>query len=111
ETARDGRDRLDPRLHLERRGLARAPRGAPGTDGADGDLRGAPGLVAPGAGGREPLAHLSRAGRDAARLRGGARVHARRAAAGDGASLLRLVGGTDQRLLPAPPPPRTAPGR
>ena len=45
----------------------------------------------------EPLAHLPRAGRVAARLRRRARVHARRAPAGDGAPVLRLVGLPDDR--------------
>ena len=56
------------------------------------DLRGAPRLVGARARGGRPAAHLPRDRAAARRARAAARLHARRAAAGDGASVLRLVG-------------------
>ena len=68
---------------------------------ADVDLRGAPRLVDARARRGQSLAHLSRAGAAAGRARQGARLHARRAPAGHGASVLRLVGLSGHRLLRA----------
>ena len=65
----------------------------------DVDLRGASRLVAAHA--RQPDARLPRARGAARRLREGPRLHARRAAAGDGASVQRLVGLPGHRLLRA----------
>ena len=67
----------------------------------DVDLRGAPRLVAAQPARGQPSAHVPRARGRARRLRLGPRLHARRAAAGDGASVLRLVGLPGDRLLRA----------
>ena len=67
---------------------------------ADVDLRGAPRLVAAHARGRAALDYRELA-RAARRLREGPRLHARRAAAGDGAPVQRLVGLPGHRLLRA----------
>ena len=59
---------------------------------------------------RRPPAHLSRDGGAARALREGHGLHARRAAAGDGASVHRLVGLPGDRLLRADQPLRHAGG-
>ena len=59
---------------------------------ADVDLRGPPRLLAAEPAGGQPLAHLPRARRRAGRLRHRPGLHARRAAAGDGAPVQRLLG-------------------
>ena len=71
-------------------------------------LRGAPRVVAPRARGRRPLPRLPRAGRAARRLRDGDGVHPRRAPARHRASVLRVVGLSDHRVLRAHPPLRYA---
>ena len=63
------------------------------------DLRGAPRLLAPQHARGQPLADLHRAGRRAGRLRARPRLHARRAAAGDGAPVHGLLGLPGDRLL------------
>ena len=68
---------------------------------ADAHLRGAPRLVGARARGGQPLAQLSRDRAAARRARAVARLHARRAAAGHGASVLRIVGLSGHRLLRA----------
>ena len=88
---------LAPRVG--RRRVARAAARLGAAHAADLDLRGAPRLVAPHA--RQPAAGLPRARGAARRLREGSRLHARRAAAGDGASVQRLVGLPGHRLLRA----------
>ena len=94
------------RLHVGRRGVdgrAQAPeRPAP----ADVGVRDAPGLVAAPRGGRP--AELPRDGRAARRLRERDGLHPRGAPPGDRASLLRLLGLPDPRLLRAHPPLRHA---
>ena len=66
------------------------------------DLRAAPGLVAAQARRRQPLAQLPRArARSSADYATRAGLHARGAAAGDGASVLRLLGLPGHRLLRA----------
>ncbi len=64
----------------------------PGRGGADVGVRGAPRLVALEPARGQPSAHLPRARRRARRLRGRHGLHARRAPAGDGAPVRRLVG-------------------
>ena len=86
---------------LGRRRLAGAAARERAARGADVDLRGAPRLVAPQPARGQPLADLPRAGRRARRLRARARLHARRAHAGDGAPVRRLVGLPGHRLLRA----------
>ncbi len=76
--------------------------------GADRHLRGAPGLLAPEE--REGLSLLPRARPRARRLRGRAGLHPRRAPARDGASLLRVLGLPDDRLLRSDRPVRHAAG-
>src|SRR5262249_18525509 len=92
-----GRARAEARL--ARRGLARLPSKVGPAEGADLDLRGPPRLLAAQPGGGEPPAHVSGARRRAGRLRLRPRLHARRAAAGDGAPLLGLVGVPGDGLL------------
>jgi len=78
------------RLRMARRRLdarARAPQRA---GRADGRLRGAPRVVATRH--RRPLARLSQRGQAAGRVRAAHGIHARGAAAGHGASVLRLWG-------------------
>ena len=65
------------------------------------DLRSASRLVDARARGRQSLADLSRAGGQAGRLRQRHGLHPRRVSAGDGASVLRLVGLPGHRLLRA----------
>src|SRR4029079_13867499 len=65
-------------------------------------------LLAPRLGGGQPLAHLPRAGTAPRRLLRRAGLHPRRAAAGDGAPVLRLVGLPDDRLLRTDAPLRHA---
>ena len=77
-------------------------------DGPDGDLRGAPRLLAARARGAQPLAHLPRdRAASCADYVPGHGLHPRRVPAGDGASVLRLVGLPDHRLS-SPPPAATA---
>ncbi len=68
------------------------------------DLRTAPRLVAARGGGRQPLADLPGACPCSGGLRERAGLHARRAAAGDGAPVLRLLGLPGDRLLRAHAP-------
>ena len=94
--------RLRARSHeLARRRLARAPPRARPAARADLDLRGAPRLVAAQPARGRPAAQLPRARRRARRLRDRPRLHARRAAAGDGAPVPRLVGLPGDGLLRA----------
>ena len=77
---------------------------------ADVGLRSASRIVGAGAGGRRPLPDLSRAGGAARAVREGPRLHAHRAAAGDGASVLGFVGLSGARVLRADQPVRPARG-
>ena len=79
-------------------------------DAADDDLRGAPRIVDARTGGGRSLSHVSRDGRAAGAVREGDGLHAHRAAAGDGASVLGLVGLSGARLLRADQPLRSARG-
>ena len=79
-------------------------------DGADVDLRGPRRLLAPQERGEGRLPDVSGARAGARRLRGADGVHARRAPAGDGASLLRLLGIPDHRVLRSDLPLRHAAG-
>ena len=91
--------RLGREARVARRGVARAPPRRRAAPRAGLDLRGPPRLVAAQPARRQPTAHVPRARRRARRLRGRPRLHARRAAAGDGAPVLRLVGLPGDRLL------------
>ena len=82
------------------------PRPRPVAAPADVDLRSASRQLAALAG--WPPADVSRAGRDARALRARPGLHARRAAAGDGASVHRLVGLSGDRVLRADQPLRHA---
>ena len=93
--------RLGGQARLARRGVARAPRGRRPAARPDLGLRGAPRLVAAQPARGQPSADVPRARGRARRLRLRPRLHARRAAAGDGASVLRLVGLPGDRLLRA----------
>ncbi len=75
---------------------------------ADGHLRGAPRIVGPHPGGGRPLPDLSRARRPADPLRQGDGLHPHRAAAGDGAPVLGIVGLPGHRVLRADQPVRLA---
>ena len=88
-------------LRVERRRVARGARAHRGLGEPDVGLRGAPRLVAPELARAQPQPHLRGARRRARRLRRRARLHPRRAAAGDGAPVLGLVGLPGQRLLRA----------
>src|SRR5207248_1998105 len=66
---------------------------------ADGDLRGASGIVGPRSRGGQSLSDVSRARAPAGSVREGDGLHAHRAAAGDGAPVLRIVGLPGARLL------------
>ena len=77
---------------------------------ADVDLRGASRVVGARAGRRQSVSDLSRAGRPARAVREGPGLHAHRAAAGDGASVLGLVGLPGARVLRADEPVRPARG-
>ena len=72
------------------------------------DLRGPPRVVGPSPRARAPLPPLRGAGRPPRRPRRGPRVHPRRAAPGDGAPVLRLVGVPDDGAT-SPRPRATAP--
>ncbi len=76
---------------------------APGRQHPDLGLRGAPRFVATGPRGGTPAAHVPRARSPARRVRAATRVHPRRAAARDGAPLLRVLGLPGDRLLRARP--------
>ena len=76
----------------------------------DVDLRSPPRLLAAGARGRRPPADLPRTRPGAGRLLHGDGLHPRRAPAGDGAPVLRLVGLPGHRLLRPDQPVRHAPG-
>ena len=84
---------------------ARSARNA--LDAPDVDLRGAPRVLAPR---RRPPADVSRDRAAACRLRARSGLHARRVPAGDRASVLRLVGLPDDRLLRADGALRNAAG-
>ena len=104
-----GRPRhLRLRVARRRRGWRRGRQQGALARPADVDLRGAPRLVGARAGGGQPLSHLSRAGAPARAVREGAGLHAHRAAAGDGASVLGIVGLSGARLLRADQPVRPA---
>ena len=75
---------------------------------ADVDLRSAPRIVGARAGGRQSLSDVSRAGEPAGAVREGDRLHAHRAAAGDGASVFGLLGLPGARVLRADEPLRAA---
>ena len=101
-----GRARVHARVG--RREVARGPREVGPARGPDLDLRGPPRVVAAEPDGGQPLADLPRAGRRALRLRARHGLHAHRAAAGDGASVQRLLGLPGDRLLRAHPALRLA---
>src|SRR6185503_19284803 len=91
-------DRLRPvslAALVARRRLARAARSSGSAGGADVGLRGPRGLVAAGP-------RLARSRRAAGWARGRARVHPRRADAGDAASIRAVVGLPGERLLRTP---------
>ncbi len=90
-----------PEHVLAGRGVARAARARRSAARADLGLRGASRLVAPQSARGQPAAHVSRARRRARGLRRRPRLHARRAAAGDGAPVRRLVGLPGDGLLRA----------
>ena len=96
---RVGRVRAAPRVG--RRGVARAARARRSLAQPGLDLRGAPGLVAAQPARRQPQPLLPRARRRAVRLRARPRLHPRRADAGDGAPLRRLLGLPGDRVLRA----------
>src|SRR5689334_18714458 len=85
---------------------SRVARESPRAAGAD--LRAAPGLVAPPRGRTAIQPVVSRAGRDARAVCARHGLYAHRAAAGDGAPLLRLVGLPGGGLLRAVEPLRHA---
>ncbi len=97
-----------PRHTLGRRRLAGAPPRLAPVRGAGVDLRGAPRLLAVEPAGGQPLALLRGAGRRAGRLRDRHGLHARGAAAGDGAPVLGLVGLSGVGLLRPDRAPRHA---
>ena len=106
---RHGLDRHAPRLHLERRAVADRSRRRPRlARPADGDLRGPSRIVDARAGRAGPLPDVPGAGGAADSLREGDGLHAHRAAAGDGAPVLGLVGLPGHRLLRADQPLRHA---
>ncbi len=88
--------RVDARLRVERRRVDEDARGEERSRFADGDLRAAPRLVA--AQGRR-VPHLPRAGARAGRIHELDGLHSRRADADHRASVLRLLGLPDHRLL------------
>ncbi len=98
-TSRERVRRLPGAARVGRRRLARAARHRRSVRRADLDLRGAPGLVAAQHARGQPAAHLPRARRRARRVRDRPRLHPCRAAAGDGAPVLGLVGLPGDRLL------------
>ena len=79
-------------------------------DGPHVGLRGAPGLLAAGAGGGRPLPHLPGTGPPPGRARPAPGLHPRGIHAGHGAPLLRLLGLPDHRLLRPHQPLRHPPG-
>ena len=86
-------------------GAARARRVARSTGGV---LRSASRILGARARGRQPLSHLSRDGASARAVCEGDGLHAHRAAAGDGASVLGIVGLSGARVLCADEPFRPA---
>ena len=112
--------RASPQDRLEGLGSLRVRMGGRGVDGAarrgqlparaDLDLRGAPRLVDAGPRGGKPLAQLPRARDAARRLRAGAGIHPRGVPADLRASLRRLLGIPDGRLLRRDEPVRDPPG-
>src|SRR5688500_12955778 len=86
---------------MERRRVDEEPRSLERAAGAVVDLRNARGIVAARSVGPEKAAQLARDRADARRIRETPGLHARRAHAGDGASVLRLVGLPVHRLLRA----------
>src|SRR6476646_6459340 len=99
--------------------MARPPEELGPIEGADIDLRGASRLLAAQPARGQPAAHVPGARRRARRLRHGSRLHACRAATGDGTPLRGVVGLPGDRLLRShfplrhtrrlPPPRRPAP--
>ena len=96
---RTGVDRVAARVRVERRGVDGAAARPQRAGRAARHLRGAPGLVASHAGGRQPLARVPGDRTVAGRLRRRGRLHPRRAVADHGAPVLRLLGVPDDRLL------------
>ncbi len=99
--AGDGLGRLPIDLRIPRRRLACGAGAARMDQKPRLDLRGPSRLLAARARGGQSLAHLSRDGAGARRLRDRHGIHPRRAAARDGASVHRLVGLPGQRLFRA----------
>ena len=85
-------DRPSLAARVGRREVDDPPRGGRPARAARVDLRGPPRLLAAQPGRGQPLAELRRARRRAGRLREGHALHPRRAAAGDGAPVRRLLG-------------------
>ena len=90
--AQDGVGRQPHALRVDRRRLDGAARAGRPAARADVDLRGPPRLLAAEPAGGQPLADLPRAGRRAGRLRHRHGLHPRRADAGHGPPVQRLVG-------------------
>ncbi len=108
-TAEVGVHRDDRRVRVAgRRVDAPASGGRLVVPAPDGHLRGAPRIVGARCGGRRPVSHVSRARAAADSLREGDGLHARRAPAGDGAPVFRVVGIPGDRLLRADEPVRHA---
>ena len=106
----DGLGRLGSGLHVGRRRVDAPARRAAVHDLADVHLRGPPRLLAPRAGRGEPFPDVPRDRAPSRRVRPRDGLHARRASAGHGASLRRLVGLPGHGLLRADLPLRHAPG-
>ena len=101
--ARERVDRGRPRVHVGRRRVDGSARGPSGARHPHVGLRAAPRVVAAAGRARTQLRrHRRRAGRP----RRGSRLHPRRAAAGHGAPVLRIVGLPDHRVLRAHEPLR-----
>ena len=107
--ARHRLPRVVPRVRLGGRGMDGAAPVGQRARRADLDLRSAPRLVAPRTRRRRSLGYRA-LGDALAELRRDARLHARRADAGHRASVLRLLGLPDDRLLRADRPLRRAAG-
>ena len=99
---------LAPQVEQGGRRLSSSTAASAAARAADLDLRGPRRLVAAEHARGQPLAHLPRARRRAVGLRHRHGLHARRAAAGDGASVHRLVGLPGDRLLRPHPALRLA---
>src|SRR5436190_21072516 len=96
---------------MERRRVdGRAARTRPLDGSADVDLRSPPRIVGARAGGSGPVPDVSRAGRSTRTVRERSRLHAHRAAPGDGASVFWIVGLPGPRILRADVALRSAGG-